>query len=143
VKCLSIRQPYAGAVALGWKDVENRGQMFHHRGLLLIHAGGQLAADFTTATTTVEDLSGQTLPQLGSPRESPAWAMGAIVGVVEVSAAHRGCDGSCSPWAQPGRVHHMLTHVGVLRRPVPCPGRLYPWTPEPDVLAEVKAVWPR
>jgi hypothetical protein len=140
---LSIRQPWSGAVALGWKDAENRGQMIQHRGVLLIHAGGNLAADFTDAAATIEQITGQELPSLGSPNESPAWAMGAIVGVVELRSAHRGCDGSCSLWAQPGRVHHMLTHVGVLRRPVPCPGRLYPWTPDADVLAEVKAVWPR
>lgn len=143
MRALTIRQPWAGAVALGWKPVENRTQMIQHRGQLLIHAAGNLASDFTDAAEAIRRITGQELPVLGVPNQSPAWAMGAIVAVVELRAAHRGCNASCSPWAQAGQVHHMLTHVGVLRRPIPAHGRLGVWTPDPDVLAQVKEVWPR
>lgn len=143
MKAISIRQPWAGAVALGWKDVENRSQMFSHRGYTLIHAGQQLADNFNDAERTILDVVKQEVPLLGLPGQSPAWQLGAIIGVVEIRAAHRGCNGSCSAWAQPGHVHHMITHVGVLNRPVPCPGRLGVWTPDPVTLDEVKAVWPR
>lgn len=144
MKAISIRQPWAGAVALGWKDVENRSRMISHRGLFLVHAGQQFAPAYPEAAHTIEQISGKQLPGAwGMPGESSAWAFGAIVGVVELRAAHRGCDGSCSLWAQLGQVHHLLTHVGVLQRPIPCAGRLYPWTPEPEVLDLVKEVWPR
>lgn len=140
---LSIRQPWAGAVALGWKPVENRGRMLSHRGLFLIHAGQRLAADYQAAEDAFAG-HGLSIPAFGMPGESPAWAFGAIVGVAELHAAHRGCDGSCAPgWAQRGQVHHVIRNARPLRRPVPCPGRLFPFTPEPEVLDLVREVWPR
>lgn len=38
MKALSIRQPWAWLIVNGWKNVENRGCRFAHRGPLLIHA---------------------------------------------------------------------------------------------------------
>lgn len=144
MKALSIRQPWAGAVVNGWKPVENRTRMIGHRGLLLVHASQALADDFNDAERTILDHAAQEVPLLGLPGQSPAWALGAVIGVVELRAAHRGCDGSCAPgWAQPGLVHHMVTAVGALTRPVPAPGRLGVWTPDPDVLDQVKEAWPR
>jgi hypothetical protein len=143
MKALSIRQPWSGAVALGWKDVENRGHMIQHRGDVLIHAGGNFASNFTYAADTIRQITDQELPTFGAPTVSPAWSMGAIVGVATIRAAHRGCDGSCSPWAEPGLVHHMLVDARPLKRAVPAPGRLYLWTPDRDVLDEVREVWPR
>ena len=143
MKALSIRQPWTGAVALGWKPVENRSRMISHRGLVLIHAAQQLATDYASVEDTFR-AAGREVPSLGMPGESPAWAFGAIVGVVDLTAAHRGCDGSCAPgWAIPGQVHHMLKEPMLLRKPVPCPGRLGVWTPDDFTLNEVKQVWPR
>lgn len=142
MKALTIRQPWAGAVALGWKPVENRSRCFHHRGQLLIHAGTALTADFAEAERLILDQAGQAVPILGSPREPAAWALGAIVGVVDLVDAHR-CDGSCSPWAQPGLVHHQLANARPLSRPIPATGRLGLWAPTPDVLAAVREVLPR
>lgn len=39
MKCLSIQAPWAEAIALGWKDVENRSWSTDYRGPLLIHCG--------------------------------------------------------------------------------------------------------
>lgn len=143
MKALSIRQPYAGALASGWKDVENRRVLMSMRGRFLIHAGQQLHATGQRAIAIVEELSGQKVPLLGAPGQATEWTLGAIVGVAEISAAHRGCDGSCSPWAEPGMVHHRIVNARPLRRPVPCPGRLHPFTPDPITLAAVREVWPR
>lgn len=141
---LSIRQPWAGAVALGWKPVENRGRMLSHRGTFLIHAGQRFADDYVGAMATIRAADHDPPEVFGTPGESPAWAFGAIVGVAELHAAHRGCDGSCAPgWAQRGQVHHVIRNARPLRRPVPCPGRLFPFTPEPEVLDLVREVWPR
>jgi hypothetical protein len=143
MRALSIRQPWAGAVALGWKPVENRTRAIHYRGDLLIHAAGQLATDFSDAVELIESITGQEIPVLGRPNESPAWAMGAIIGVAQLRVAHQGCSASCSPWAQQGQVHHFLSNARLLRRPVPARGRLGLWVPDADVLAQVREVWPR
>ena len=140
---LSIRQPFAGAVASGWKTVENRSQMFTHRGTFLIHAGTRFHAWGERATAEVETVSGHQVPMAGGPGGPTAWQYGAIIGVADLHAAHRGCDGSCSPWAHPGDVHHLIRDARPLRLPVPCPGRLGPFTPAPEVLTRVREVWPR
>ncbi len=143
MKALTIRQPWAGAVALGWKPVENRTRMFSHRGPTLIHAGQQVADDIAGALATIR-ATDQEIPDFGLPGEAPAWAFGSIVAVADLHSAHRGCDGSCAPgWAQRGLVHHMVRDVQLLTRPVPAPGRLGLWTPDPDVLDAVKEALPR
>lgn len=143
MRALSVRQPFAGALALGWKDTENRPRLMSLRGVFLIHAGQQLHSWGQRAFDEVQSLSGQEVPLLGGPGQQPAWELGAIVGVAELTAAHRGCDGSCSPWAHPAAAHHRVANARPLRRAVPCPGKLHPFTPDPDVLSEVREVWPR
>lgn len=145
MKAISIRQPWAGAIVLGHKPVENRTRMFSHRGQILIHAGQYLATDYAAAADLIEKHAGIDVDPLFALRGvSPAWELGAIVGVADLHAAHRGCDGSCAPgWASPGQVHHMLRNARPLQRPIPAPGRLGVWTPDADVLAAVKEVWPR
>ena len=39
MRCLSIRQPWANLIVMGFKDIENRTWKTKHRGPLLIHAG--------------------------------------------------------------------------------------------------------
>ncbi len=39
MRALTIRQPWAWAIAVAGKDVENRSWQTSHRGLLAIHAG--------------------------------------------------------------------------------------------------------
>lgn len=143
MKAISIRQPWAGAVMQGWKTVENRSQMFSHRGEILIHAGRLLADDFTGAERTILDHAGAEVPLLGRPGQPVAWQLGAIIGVADLYAAHRGCDGSCAPgWAQAGKVHHLLRNARPLQRPVPCPGRLGVFIADRTVLDAVRDVWP-
>ncbi len=142
MKAISIRQPWAGAVALGWKPIENRTRMFSHRGQVLIHAGLNLADNYPMVEATFAGAERE-IPNLGITGQT-AWAFGAIIGAADLHSAHRGCDGSCAPgWAQRGQIHHLLRDAVVLRRPIPCPGRLGIWTPDDDVLAQIREVWPR
>lgn len=144
MKAISIRQPWAGAVVLGYKPVENRSRMFSHRGQVLIHAGLFLAHDYAAAADLIEDQAGVDVdPMFALRGVSPAWELGAFVGVTDLYDAHRGCDGSCSPWAFPGQVHHMLRDARPLLRPVRAAGRLGSWEPDADILDRVRAVWPR
>jgi hypothetical protein len=45
MKALTVKQPWAWAIVMGYKDVENRSRRTNHRGPLLIHAAKQMDAD--------------------------------------------------------------------------------------------------
>ena len=78
VRALTIRQPWAWAVARGGKDVENRSWRTAYRGPLLIHAAvdAPVQGEIETVAWTVSDPG-----SLAQPRS--AWeARGAIIGVV-------------------------------------------------------------
>ena len=45
MKCLSVRQPWAGLIVIGTKDVENRTWATNYRGPLLIHAGRKMGIE--------------------------------------------------------------------------------------------------
>ena len=40
LRCLAIRQPWAWAIVIGAKDIENRAWSTDHRGLFVIQASG-------------------------------------------------------------------------------------------------------
>ena len=42
MKVLSVQQPWAELIVVGYKDVENRVRRSHYRGRLLIHASGKV-----------------------------------------------------------------------------------------------------
>jgi len=73
-RCLSIRQPWAWAVCIGAKDVENRSWDTDYRGPIAIHAGSS-KQDFNYV-----------LKRNGSARLKSNWfPMGAVIGVAEVA----------------------------------------------------------
>lgn len=120
VYALTIRQPWAGAIAHHGKHVENRvwtppkavvGQR------LLIHAGAQ-----RDRHTLAEGLEFE--------------SQSAVVAVATLAGVHRGV-GCCSPWGELDVWHWELADVQPLARPVPASGRQRLWTPAPDVLAAV------
>lgn len=61
--CLSVRQPFAAAIVLGWKPFENRPQRRKYRGPLLIQAGSAPAEDYDECCSMVERISGRKLPE--------------------------------------------------------------------------------
>lgn len=60
--CLSVRQPFATAIVLGWKPIENRPQNRKYRGPLLIQAGSAPYPGYDEAVEFCERLSGRKLP---------------------------------------------------------------------------------
>lgn len=118
IRALTIRQPWAALIAHGIKRVENRTWGTAWRGTLLIHAakGADPYPD-------------------GVPWVDGADVRSAIVAVATLADVHV-CDGACSPWAEPGRHHWVLTDVRALAEPVPGRGALGLWRPH---LTE--AVW--
>lgn len=74
--CLSVRQPFATAIVLGWKPVENRPQQRHYRGPILIQAGATPMEDYGECVEFCERLSGRRLPD--------EIRFGGIVGAVDL-----------------------------------------------------------
>ncbi|MGW5636676.1 hypothetical protein [Streptomyces sp. NPDC003832] len=124
MKALTIRQPWAGAIAHQSKRVENRSWKLpakYEGARILIHAGAQL------------DRQAQVYgPHLG--------VYGAVVAVATLTGCHfdTGAQVCCSYWAQPGLYHWELADVIALPEPVAARGALGFWTPGDDVLAAVE-----
>lgn len=130
MKAITVRQPWAGLILHGGKDIENRRRNIigQHRGEIAIHA----------ALTYDEPA----FERCGHMADSPQLRhVGAIVGLVDVVGVHRttDCERSrcCQPWGERFDGWHIeLTHPDPLRRPVPCRGFLGLWTvPEPVAAA--------
>lgn len=95
MKVLSIRQPWAWLIAHGYKDIENRDWVTHHRGAFLIHA---------SKTMTKDDLQGcyDTLGNLAryegiiiNPPHAATLERGGIVGIAYIVDCVTESD---SPW---------------------------------------------
>jgi hypothetical protein len=126
VKALTIRQPWADAIAQPGdnpKRTENRSRRTNYTGQLLIHAG------------LGEDVNA--LPE----EMTASWpdTRGAIIAVAELTGCHQAAGGCCAPWGFPDTWHWQLADVRPVPVPVPCRGQLGLWTPTPDLLAAVEA----
>jgi hypothetical protein len=142
VRALTIRQPWAGSffAERNPKNVENRPFASQYRGPVMIHAGQRLASEPTAMSTVTRLLGGE--PQIGAPRGGVQWALGQVIGVAELVSIHpvEECGGKCSPWALPARAHWCFAKARLLRRPVPAFGKLGLWTPDDELVAEVRRV---
>lgn len=109
MKCVTLWQPWAGAVVMAGKDVENRTWPTRFRGPLLIHAGRRIERD----PLIQRHLGGL---ELARPQ-------GAILGLTELRGCSRITD--CQlPWAT-GPWCWLLgppEHVLIFREPVPWRG---------------------
>lgn len=130
MKALTVRQPWAHAIAALGKTIENRTWAHpYYRGLLAIHAAARWAGD--DAAARVFELSGAYV------LKTPMSAVIAVVELVDICTRLDGCD--CGPWAIPGQCHWQLANPRQLAEPVPCKGRLGLWDLPPDVKANVTA----
>ncbi|MEO3869415.1 hypothetical protein ABGB18_11335 [Nonomuraea sp. B12E4] len=150
MKALTVRQPWAFAIAALGKSVENRTWNTHYRGLLAIHAGSRWDSD--EAVRRVGELTGVTIVTTDTA---------AIVAVVDLVSVHNSAtcirpveerhehdDGpfTCSRWAIGSRVDNGMHHwvLGTRRQlayPIACKGRQGLWDlpayVEADVLAQI------
>lgn len=157
--CLSVREPWASAIVLGHKTIENRSHGFakKFRGRLYIHAGsgwsprGACDPRILEAFDGCDPDSNPLLPGIGGvvPRGAPFFSSSAIIGHVEVIDIHEECgcvdSGACWPWGETeytesgGRRRGGLTHL-VLEDAVaftpdemwPARGRLGIWKYQPE-----------
>lgn len=94
MKVLSIRQPWAWLIVVGWKDIENRTWSTAYRGPLLIHASKQMSLrDYLSVKGWLESVPWPGLaPVLPPPGQLQ---FGGVVG----SAGITDCvSESASPW---------------------------------------------
>lgn len=159
LRAITIRQPWAAAVACGAKTVENRKRGFPtwYRGPLLIHAGAgwskrgetdirvtDLAAERGWTTDTDDDGVVHMKPQ------QPSLDRKAALAITELVDVHHAEEGCCdTPWAEyvytgsdgvvVERVSHLvLADTVALMEPVECTGRLGLWVPDPLLIAMVQ-----
>lgn len=151
IMALTLKQPWALAVAEYGKPVENRTWQTNYRGLLAIHAGA--SAD-RYASFPVRDAQrayrAREAAALLAGRIAPEDRMGfrRLVAVARLAGIHHAgeCADSapaegmlCSPWAFHGEWHWEFPDVWPLD-PVAChPGRLGLWPLPDDVEKAVRA----
>lgn len=136
MKAITVRQPWAWAIAHAGKDIENRSGNTRYRGPIAIHAGKQRSA------------RGAVDPRvLASARRLDVWLdrlpLGAIIAVAELVDVHPDAD-CCRPWGEStyveggGRLRRMVHHLVLedirpLDKPVSCDGALGLWNVPADV----------
>jgi hypothetical protein len=151
IRALTVRQPYAGAIAFGGKTPENRPMRSRYTGLVAIHAGMTVDWDAAGPAWTAARV---TPYRRGLKRA--AWTgvldLGAVIAVATMTGCHNadecmfpewslppGGQTGCSPWAVRGAWHWELTGVHPLAEPVSCRGMLGLWRLPEDAEKAVRA----
>lgn len=122
MKALTVKQPWAWAIAHGGKNIENRMWRTGYRGPLAIHAGltdDEEAIDFRIAKAWAAQQNRQPAQQ--------TLIRGAIIATASLKDCHLERDGCCQPWGEPGAFHFVLADIQPLVTPVPCRGALNLW----------------
>lgn len=117
LRAITVRQPWAWAIVMGYKDVENRRSRTERRGPLLIHAGLKM------------DARGfQFLWELGLHKKLPDdLPLGALVGEVRISDCRYGAS---SDWSVPGYWQWIMSSPKEFSSPLPCTGAQGFFTPD-------------
>jgi hypothetical protein len=166
VRAVSVRQPWAWAIARGWKPVENRTRAFPATltgAPVALYAAltwdeamlAALAATIgTDPHTRVFPVPDATEALIGALRDGDPLlrACGAVIAVVTFTGSHksygapgtgRDCPGTrhglCSPWSEPGARHWQVSGARPLTTPVPCRGMPGFWPLPADTTTAITA----
>lgn len=147
LRAITVKQPWAWAIAHGGKTIENRSRSVAYRGPLAIHAGKGWSAEGGQSSSVREAFAPY------RPSSAPArtierahypgrFVAGAVIAVAELVDAHRG-DDCCLPWGHVRNLaatephmpvyHLVLANVRPLAEPVECRGALGLWRLPPEV----------
>lgn len=127
IKALTIKQPWAWAIAAGHKDVENRSWTTPYRGPLAIHAGKSFEPDDIAICQSVLIELGVIESAAERVGDRHLLATGAVVAVVDLVDVCTDLRCRCSVWAGVGQKHWRLANVRALEVPVPVRGRQELW----------------
>jgi hypothetical protein len=109
LKAITVRQPWAWAIVMGYKDVVNRRNRTERRGPLLIHAG----RDF-------DPRGFQFLWELGLHKKLPDdLYLEGLIGEVRLTDCRRSYN---SDWAKPGQWQWILSAPKEFRSGLSCTG---------------------
>lgn len=137
---LSVRQPWAWAIAQGWKPVENRTRAFP-RALAGVPVALH-ASRVPDAAAVLPDLVADESLTDAALFNDPLLDLGAVIAVVTFTGSHQVCrtavpPAECGAWAEPGCHHWTIATVRPLAKPVPCRGMPGFWPLPPGVAATV------
>jgi hypothetical protein len=150
MRAITVRQPWAWAIAHGWKPVENRVQPTRHRGVIAIHSALTLEEGARFPDRDAEEARRRAgaywNPAVPGDRPhddhpDPATALGAVIAVANLVDCHSAAtvprlDGTtgtcCEPWGMPGHHHLVFEGVLLLEDPIPLPGQLGVWSFQSD-----------
>jgi len=142
IRGLSIRQPWAWAIAAGHKPVENRSWSPTYRGLIAIHASGSDGPrlEREVAIDRIITLTGLRHRQISERLvRSAILAVARLEAVCEESPPYASAVAcACGPWAVAGEKHIHIADVQKLPVPVPCKGALGLWRLPDDREAAVR-----
>lgn len=131
IRAITLRQPWATAVAELGKRVENRTWRLPP-GYLWIHAGARSGWD--PAASAHPAFAAAWRQRRGDVAAGPGLVMfSAVVALVRVTGAHHAADCTraesrrCDPWAVGGQVHNILELAAVLPEPVRAAGQQRLW----------------
>jgi hypothetical protein len=137
VRAVSVRQPWAWAIARGHKGILNRASDTGHRGPVAIYAS------FSVDLGSFEN---HALRETGWDSADPVAAIGGIVAVVTLAgvcaagASGQPCD--CGRWAAEGCYHWRLAQPRPLWWPVLALGEPGLWELSPAATASVARLLP-
>lgn len=157
MRALTVRHPWAWAIATGAKSIENRTRGTRYRGPLAIHAGREWSLrgenDRRVVRLGLDCLDHLEHPILGHGSKHgaehlamhwPGFHYAAVIAIAQLVDSHPD-TGCCRPWGESsyseagGRtrtvIHHLvLEDIHQLTTPLPARGALGLWTPDPDLL---------
>ena len=119
LRALTVKQPWAWAIAHGGKNIENRNQYTYQRGTIAIHAGAAWHWD-------------RKMPRgVAQPDESDLH-LSAIIAIADLIEC---VDYARSKWFK-GDFGYVLDNIRPLKKPVPCKGALSFWrVPAAQIMA--------
>ena len=126
-KCLAVRQPWAWAICVGAKDIENRTWTTTHRGTIAIVASGKQTA-----------VNG--FVRAAKPRKlgTSMLTYSAVIGFVDViDVVPLSADLEKNPWAF-GPYCWRLANARLLRSPIPTKARLNVYKADPELAARIR-----
>ena len=135
MRAVSVRQPWAWAIARGHQPVLNRAADTGYRGPVAIYASFRVDLE-----SFESDVVRQAASAVWDPAD-PAAAIGGIVAVVSLAGvcavAASGAPCGCGEWARPGAYHWRLADPRPLRWPVLAVGQAGLWELAPPVAGGV------
>jgi hypothetical protein len=146
LRALTIRQPWAWAIAYGGKDVENRSwrpPLWCRT--IAVHAGARSGWDADGEISPLVRRTWNEATAGSLNRKTELMPFSAIIATAQVSGCHQDTECMstlngqlCSPWAELDQWHWALAEVQHLPDPVSCTGRLGLWRVPIEAIGEVR-----